>query len=273
MIFKSLLPFIAIGLFLLSLLYRKRAVGALGWMFFVVYCASELSYYITIGEYFEGSAALLFFAYTVLLTALMLKPDSMLRDKAEEDLLFTITKISLITAVFYFPFSEIIVNGRPILGELLIYATTKITATMLNLFNVGAFMAYPAHIYSLQNPHLSIKIILDCTAIQSMALFTGLAFGVNAPWNRKFKAFLVSVPTIYVLNIVRNVFVTAAYFEQWFGAQSFAIAHGVLAKIFVMVSLIAVAYAVFMILPEVLDLIDDFFRVILRKKPRLNISV
>ena len=266
MIFKSFLPFIGIGLLLLSLLSRKRAVGALGWMFFIVYCAYELSYYLTKGEYFEGSAAFLFFAYTVLLTALMLKPDSMLRDKDEEDLLFTITRISLITAVFYFPFSEIIVNGRPILGELLIYATTKITAYVLDLFNVGIFTVYPAHIYSSQNPLLGITIILDCTAIQSMVLFTGLAFGVNAPWESKLKAFAASVPTIYALNIVRNVFVTAAYFEQWFGAQSFEIAHGVLAKLFVMVSLIAVTYAVFIILPESLNLIEDFFRLLLRKR-------
>ena len=267
MIFKSLIPFIAIGLFLLALAFRKRAVGALGWMFFVVYCASELSYYITKGEYFEASAALLFFAYTVLLTALMLKPESMLRDKAEGDLLFTITKISLIAAVFYFPFAEI-----PFLETLLIYITTNITTTVLNLFNVGVYMVYPSSIYttnsSFHEVYKPIKIILDCTAIQSIVLFIGLVFGVNAPLRRKLKAFVVSVPTIYVLNIVRNVFVAAAYFECWFGSPiySFYIAHGVIAKIFVMISLIAVAYAVFVILPEALDLIESFFRVILRKQ-------
>lgn len=267
MIFKSLIPFIAIGLFLLALVFRKRAVGALGWMFFAVYCSSELSYYITKGEYFEASAALVFLAFTLLLAALMVKPTPEASDKGDEELFFTITKIALITAVFYFPVSEI-----PYLETLLIYVTTKITTAVLNLFNVGVYMVYPSSIYSTTSSfhevYKPIEIILDCTAIQSMVLFIGLVFGVSAPLRRKLKAFVVSVPTIYVLNIVRNVFVAAAYFEQWFGSplESFYIAHGVIAKIFVMISLIAVAYAVFVILPEALDLIEGFFRVIFRKR-------
>ncbi len=267
MIFKSILPFIAIGLFLLALVFRKRAVGALGWMFFAVYCSSEVVYYFTKGEYFEASLALVFLAFTLLLAALMLKPTPEASDNGDVELFFTITKIALIAAVFYFPFAEILY-----LETLLIYITTKITTTVLNLFNVGVYMVYPSSIYttnsSFHEVYKPIKIILDCTAIQSMVLFIGLVFGVNAPLRRKLKAFVVSVPTIYVLNIVRNVFVAAAYFECWFGAplDSFYIAHGVIAKIFVMISLIAVAYAVFVILPEALDLIESFFRVILRKR-------
>ena len=239
MIFKSVLPFIAIGLFLLALVFRKRAVGALGWMFFVVYCASELSYYITKGEYFEASAALVFLAFTLLLAALMVKPTPEASDKGDEELFFTITNIALITAAFYFPFAEI-----SYLETLLIYITTEITTTVLNLFNVGVYMVYPSSIYttnsSFHEVYKPIKIILDCTAIQSMVLFIGLVFGVSAPLRRKLKAFVASVPTIYVLNIVRNVFVAAAYFECWFGSplESFYIAHGVIAKIFVMISLI-----------------------------------
>jgi len=70
-----------------------------------------------------------------------------------------------------------------------------------------------------------------------------------------------------VLNIVRNVFVTAAYFGEWFGPplQSFDIGHGIIARIFVMISLIAVAYAVFVLLPEALDLIEYFFRYLSRR--------
>ena len=39
-----------------------------------------------------------------------------------------------------------------------------------------------------------------------------------------------------------------------------------------MASLIGIAYAVLIILPEALDVIEDFFRVLLRKR-RLTISV
>lgn len=267
MILKSIIPFIAIGLFLLALLSRKRAVGALGWVLFAVYCGSEVSSYLNKDEYFDAAIAIIFLAFTLLLAALMLKPKSMIGDKSEEDLLFAITKISVITAVFYFPFSEI-----PALETLLIYITTAITVTALNIFNVGVYMVYPSSIYSTASSfhvvYKQIEIILACTAIQSMVLFIGLVFGVNAPLKRKFTAFVVSVPTIYALNIVRNVFVAAAYFGQWFGSplDSFYIAHGIIARIFVMISLVAVAYAVFVILPETLDLIEDFFRVILGRK-------
>jgi archaeosortase A (PGF-CTERM-specific) len=122
----------------------------------------------------------------------------------------------------------------------------------------------PSSFHAVYKP---IEIVLACTAIQSMVLFAGLVFGVTAPLNRKLKAFLVSVPTIYVLNIVRNVFVTAAYFGEWFGPplQSFDIGHGIIARIFVMVSLITIAYAVFVLLPEALDLIEYFFRYLSRR--------
>ncbi len=262
----SIIPFVAIGLFLLALAFQKREMGALGWLVFSGYVVSEVSYYLTKGEYFDASLAVVFLAFSLLLAALMVKPKSKGSIKGEEDLFFAITKIALITAVFYFPFSEI-----PALETLIISITTKITASVLVFFNVGVYTVYPSSIYSTTSSFHSvykpIEIILACTAIQSMVLFTGLVFGVNAPVDRKLKAFVVSVPTIYVLNIVRNVFVAAAYFEQWFGSplQSFYIAHGVIARIFVMISLIVVAYAVFVILPEALNLIEDFFNYFFKK--------
>ncbi len=284
MIVKSILPFIAIGLFLLALVLRNKPIfkrlrkepisifeevlfsagsfgkvaGALGWLSFAVYCSSEVSYYLNEGEYFDASLALVFLAFSLLLAALMVNPKSMVSEKGDDDLFFTITKIALIASVFYFPFSEV-----SNLERLLIYLTTNITATVLNLFTVGVYTVYPSSIYT-TNSSSQIEIVLACTAIQSMVLFTGLVFGLEAPIKRKFEAFFVSIPTIYLLNIVRNVFVSAAYFEQWFGSplQSFYIAHDIIARIFVMISLIAIAYAVFVILPESLDVIEDFFRVL-----------
>jgi archaeosortase A (PGF-CTERM-specific) len=175
--------------------------------------------------------------------------------------------LQLITAVFYFPFSEF-----ALLGDALIFVTAKLSAMMLNLLNVGVYIVPPSSIYSTSSSfhevYKPIEIILACTAIQSMALFTGVVFGVTAPIGRKLKAFCVSIPVIYGLNILRNALVGAAYFEQWFGSplHSFFIAHEVLARIGSMVALIAIAYAVFVILPEALDLIEDLFRFIFKFK-------
>ena len=57
---------------------------------------------------------------------------------------------------------------------------------------------------------LKVEIILACTAIQSMALFVGVVGCIRAPADRLFKAFMVSVPVIYVLNVVRNTFVISS---------------------------------------------------------------
>lgn len=270
MILQSALPFIAIALFLLALLFRRKEsdgvfysswfgklVGALGWVSFACYCYFETLRCLLLEDYVRTSFALIFLAFSLLLAFLLMTTS----EKRDADLVLTITKVALITAVFYFPFSEF-----ALLGDLLIFVTAKLSVMMLNLLNVGVYMVPPSSIYSTSSSfhevYKPIEIILACTAIQSMALFTGVVFGVTAPIGRKLKAFCVSVPVIYGLNILRNALVGAAYFEQWFGSplHSFFIAHEVLARIGSMIALIAIAYAVFVILPEALDLIEDLFR-------------
>ncbi len=272
MILQSALPFIAIALFLLALLFRRKEsdgvfysswfgklVGALGWVSFACYCYFETLRCLLLEDYVRTSFALIFLAFSLLLAFLLMTTS----EKRDADLVLTITKVALITAVFYFPFSEF-----ALLGDLLIFVTAKLSVMMLNLLNVGVYMVPPSSIYSTSSSfhevYKPIEIILACTAIQSMALFMGVVFGVTAPIGRKLKAFCVSVPVIYGLNILRNALVGAAYFEQWFGSplHSFFIAHEVLARIGSMIALIAIAYAVFVILPEALDLIEDLFRFI-----------
>lgn len=253
------LPFIAIGFLFLALLVHKRAVSAPGWISIAGYCYFEADDYLAQDEYFDASLVLVLLALSLILAFIMLRPT--LSERREEDSLYTLTKIALISAVFYFPFAEITV-----LGDSLIFITAKITTIVLNIFNLGVYMVPPSCIYTTDSSFHAIyrlqpiTIILACTAIQGMVIFIGLIFGVKAPIRRKLKAFFVSVPVIYVLNIARDVFVSAAYFEHWFGPplDSFFIAHNVIARIFALLALIAIAYAVFKILPEALDFVEDF---------------
>ena len=188
---------------------------------------------------------------------------SIYKNRRIRDILFTVTKIAFISAVLYFPFAEI-----PAIGNALIFLTAKLTTLTINQFDYSVYLVPPSYIYTsnsaLHELYKPIEIILACTAIQSMVLFTGLAFGVDAPLKRAIKAFLVSVPVIYGLNLIRNIFVCEAYFGEMFGepAHSFYVAHGVIARIGVFISLVIIAYAVFVILPEALELVEDFFRVI-----------
>ncbi len=251
------LPFIAIGFLFLALLVHKRAFSAPGWILIAGYCYFEAGDYLAQDERFDASLVLVLLALSLILAFIMLRPT--LSERREEDSLYTLTKIALIAAVFYFPFAEI-----TFLGDSLIYITAKITTIVLNIFNVGVYMVPPSGIYTTDSSfhaiYQPITIILACTAIQGMVIFIGLIFGVKAPIRRKLKAFFVSVPVIYAANIVRDVFVSAAYFELWFGPplDSFFIAHNVIARIFALLALIAIAYAVFKILPEALDFVEDF---------------
>jgi archaeosortase A (PGF-CTERM-specific) len=253
------LPFIAIGFLFLALLVHKRAVSAPGWILIAGYCYFEAENYLAQDEYFDASLVLAVLALSLILAFIMLRPT--LSERREEDSLFTLTKIALIAAVFYFPFAQ---TQIPVLGDSLIFITAKITTIVLNIFNLGVYMVPPSCIFTTDSSfhaiYQPITIILACTAIQGMVIFIGMIFGVKAPIRRKLKAFFVSVPVIYALNICRDVFVSAAYFEHWFGSplDSFDFAHGVIARIAALIALIAIAYAVFKILPEALDFVEDF---------------
>jgi archaeosortase A (PGF-CTERM-specific) len=100
---------------------------------------------------------------------------------------------------------------------------------------------------------------------------------VKAPLDRRLKAFMVSVPVIYVLNILRNTFVISAYGGQWFQIApqtivewtgetadyaSFFWAHNVLAETGSLIALVVISYAVITFLPETLTYIRDIFNLV-----------
>jgi archaeosortase A (PGF-CTERM-specific) len=72
---------------------------------------------------------------------------------------------------------------------------------------------------------------------------------------------MVSIPTIYILNIVRDAFVLTATGNQWFGlpANSFYVSHDVIAKFGSLLALMLISYLVFLILPELLDAVVGVF--------------
>ncbi|MFC7177397.1 archaeosortase A [Halosegnis marinus] len=121
----------------------------------------------------------------------------------------------------------------------------------------------------------STEILLACTGLGSIAILAGLILAVDASRERKAKALLVSVPTIWVLNIVRNVFIAAAFGAQWFqvfvpqvigvfGATgsspelaSYYIADKVLAQSASVVALVAILLAVLRYVPELKAVVAD----------------
>jgi archaeosortase A (PGF-CTERM-specific) len=90
----------------------------------------------------------------------------------------------------------------------------------------------------------------------------GITAAVPTTTRQKVLAFLLVVPTIYILNLMRNAFVIIAYTEQWFpyfpliagngefGYESFFWAHHVIAEALALVVLILIAYGLFRTIPQ-----------------------
>ena len=167
------------------------------------------------------------------------------------DITSMLTSASALGAIVYFPFAIF-----PSLNTWIIGGVTSQVLWILQYFEIPAYMR-AWNMITLNG--YTVEIILACTAIESIALFIGLIGAVRAPFSRLTMAFIASVPVIYVLNLIRDIFVVVAYGEQWFGADSFIIAHNYIAKAGSGIALFIISYVVLRILPELLWMIDGLW--------------
>ncbi|HOO54989.1 MAG TPA: archaeosortase A [Methanothrix sp.] len=234
-----------IGLVLLmaSALSGRRSLSGLGWILFGVHWLKQPAHYLAIGDHFNVLLTLAVALFCLYVGWIILAKGCRSRscDWASSAV--------AVGGFAYFPFAEL----AP-LRNWLINETAELTLLLLRALDVPAVTGGGSVI--VLNGH-SVEIVLACTAIESMALFAGVVLSVQAPLNRKLAALLASVPVIYALNLIRNIFVVAAYGGEWFGDGSFYLAHNVIAKAGSAVALFAIAYVVFMLLPELLEMIDE----------------
>ncbi len=234
--------------------YRRHRflIGAAGWFFFAIHWAVQPMHYIEMGDYANVVLVLAVSLFCLLVAHAMVK--SYRHYESAENILLTLTTASALGGAFYYPFAEI-----DVLNTFLIAAVAEQVVYILQAINM------PADLIGWDQIGINgykITIILACTAIESIAIFLGLIFCVRASVKRTAIAFAVSVPVIYILNLVRNVFVVIAYGYQWFGENSFQIAHHYIAKIGSGIALFVIAYAVLLTLPELLDAIDRLFAIL-----------
>jgi len=256
------LLWVALAIFVAaSVLPRRLATptGAVGWVLFGVYCLSLLPHYLQEGSPLYVVAVLLALPITAYMAYLM--------HWRKEEVLIPITRLAAITGVVYMPFDVI-----PPLRDGLIQVTTDITQTGMLALGI------PVERFSwntLQLDIYKVEIIPACTAIQSIALFAGVIGAPPAPWRNRLKAVAVSIPVIYALNFVRNVFVVTAYGYQWFPwmaesvapagepyKASFFWAHSVFAELGSIIALILIAFAVIKVMPQVLDVLGRFLELL-----------
>ncbi|MEA3282857.1 MAG: archaeosortase A [Euryarchaeota archaeon] len=246
--------------------YRRYRflVGAAGWFFFAMHWALQPIHYIEIADYVNVVLVLLVSTFCLIIAHTMLR--NYRHYEGAESTLLTLTTAAALGGLFYYPFAEI-----EILNRFLISASANQVVYILHLFNIPAELTGWSQIEL--NGH-NVRIILACTAIESIAIFIGLIFCVRASAKRTLIAFAASVPVIYMLNLIRNVFVVVATGYDWFGEHtfqiagrmwvldSFDIAHNYIAKLGSGIALFVIAYVVMQSLPELLDVIDRMVRLL-----------
>jgi archaeosortase A (PGF-CTERM-specific) len=202
------------------------------------------------------------------------------------DSLFVLSRAIAAMGLLYVPFVTI-----PALREVLIETVTAQTAFVMQTLGfetnvVDGLLVDGYRITGKIHPYestfvfyhageipLTYTIRIVCTGIGSMAIVAGLVLAVRAPADRKLRALALSIPIIYVLNIVRNVFISASLGEQalqvfpglimsLFALESprmvsYIVADRIISQSLSVVALVVIVWLVIRELPEVLIVVED----------------
>ncbi|MFB6173567.1 MAG: archaeosortase A [Halobacteriales archaeon] len=201
------------------------------------------------------------------------------------DSLFTLSRAVAVMGLFYMPLVSVPAVRRPLI-ELVTDQTAWVMAllgfepTVVSGMTVDglriADKIYPyesTFVYYEGGTPITYTVRIACTGIGSMAIIAGIVAAVRAPATRKAAALAVSLPVIYVLNIVRNVFISLSLGKQAFHVfpevvatafslgdprlVSYIVADRIIAQSLSVVALVVILWLVVQRLPEVLTVVED----------------
>jgi len=242
----------------------RRYAGILGWAAMVLFLIAEIPFYLSQNNILYPTIAILAIPFLYVTTRRLL---------AEDKAVLALTRAAAVAFLIYAPFGYYVPLGNWLIGVVI----SQI------LWLLGVF-GYPVTLLQwdlIGKDFYQIEIILACTGIQSIAIMLGVAAAVPTTLRQKVLAFLIVVPTIWVLNLFRNVFVIIAYTAQWFpflpqiasngeyGYESFFWSHNIIAEGGALVALIAIAYGLFVIIPDLGDWAGDLYDLYTRDFARL----
>ncbi|MDD1672837.1 MAG: archaeosortase A [Methanomicrobiales archaeon] len=229
-------------------------LAAGGWVAIVAILFTELPYYFSVNNFLYPTLALFSIPFLMI---------SLRHLQKREPVLMQLSRAAALAILIYAPFAFI-----PALGDWLIDLVVRQVAWVLGILELPVTL--PVWNIISRNGFRT-EIILACTGIQSIAIMLGVVAGVVTTFRQKVIAFLLIAPVIYILNILRNTFVIAAYTEQWFpyfpeissngeyGYESFFWAHNVISEILALFVLIGLAYELFVIIPTLGDWANDLY--------------
>lgn len=243
--------------FFIAFLFPSRHRGwfaILGWTGLVLFLFSEVPYYLSINNFLYPTLAVLSVPFLYITARYLITGDQRV---------LQLSRAAAVASVIYAPFAF-----TP-LGDWLISVVVGQTLWLVNAFGYDAVLT--AWNMVIRN-NFRVEIILACTGIQAIAIMLGVAAAVPTNTRQKVLAFLLVVPTIYILNLFRNTAVIIAYTGQWFpylpgiagngeyGYESFFWAHNVIAELLALVLLVAIAYGLFKIIPDLAEFAAGTYR-------------
>lgn len=235
---------------------RHRSYAAIvGWIFIVVFLFAALPEYFSENNFLYPLMAVLSVPFLFITVKYLL---------ADDTRILHLSRAAAVAFLIYAPFAYL-----PAAGTWLISNVVGEIVWLLQLLN------YPVSLDTwniIAQNGFRVEIILACTGMQSIAIMLGVAAAVPTTFRQKVFAFLLVAPTIYILNLFRNVFVIMAYTGQWFpywsdiagngefGYESFFWAHNVIAELLALVALILIAYGLFVLIPQLGTFADDLYQ-------------
>jgi len=245
--------------------YNSRFVfGGLGWIFMSIYLFFQPQAYLKIEDYLNAFLAVATAIVSIFIAYIVFRSGN--QKDVECEVFFSLSWAASVGGLIYFLFAEVeFLNSR------IISAVTDQAIWMLGKFG---FPVVQVAWNELAVNGFIVEIILACTAIESIALFSGIISSApGATAVRKLKAFMISVPVLYFLNLIRVSFTASAYGLSWFGTpdESFHISEHFITKIGSLLALFVISYFVLKMLPEVLDMLDDVLRMIRIEFRRLTV--
>jgi archaeosortase A (PGF-CTERM-specific) len=252
------------GLGLLAFLVpgpQRKYAAITGWTFIVLFLFANLDVYFGENNFLYPMMAALSVPFLFITAKYLL---------ADDHRVISLTRAAAVAFILYAPFEYLpAFGGFPSPGDWLIGMVVGQIVWLLGLLHFSVTLA---DWNIIMHNNFRVEIILGCTGIQSIAIMLGVAAAVPTTLRQKVLAFLIIAPTIYFLNLLRNVFVVMAYTDQWFpfypdiagngelGYESFFWAHNVIAELLALVCLVIIAYGLFTIIPKLGNFADDLYQ-------------
>ena len=265
----TVILWISLGLLVIASILPKSInsrfiFGGSGWIFLSIYWSMQLERYIELIDYVNiiliiaATVASLFIAHITF--------QAKDNNKNGYEVFISLSRAASVGGLIYFLFAEI--------GFLNTWIISTVTGQGIWLIERLGFPVVQVAWNELAVNGMVIEIILACTAIESIALFSGIISSAKgATTLRRLQAFMISVPVIYILNIIRVSFTASAYGFSWFGTpeESFHISEHIITKAGSLLALLLISYIVLKTLPEVSDMIDGVVKMMKMEIRRLMV--